>query len=196
MVKTYYTDYSFNLMNVSSADHHILYLHMTSFLSRREKEQTNRGIFTKENTPWMKESSARFKVLNMIHSSSNGKCWSFLEIAVPGQGWLVILHEQCCLTPSLLWGLFVLPRIMALFSLEGALGSLVMLRSVTSVEVQKVSLLGVPAKSCGCAMTVNISLFCSVLGGMGQGSHSKENLLLVGHRTTSWAQGEKAKVIK
>lgn len=98
MVKTYCTDYSFNLMNVSSAGHHILYLHMTSFLSRREKEQTNRGIFTKENTPWMKESSARFKVLNMIHSSSNGKCWSFLEIAVPGQGWLVILHEQCCLT--------------------------------------------------------------------------------------------------
>lgn len=45
MVKTYCTDYSFNLMNVSSAEHRILYLHMTSFLGRREKTDKQRDFY-------------------------------------------------------------------------------------------------------------------------------------------------------
>lgn len=100
--------------------------------SAEEKKQINKGIFTKENTLWMKESFARFKVLSMIYSSPNGKFWSFLEIAVPGQGWLVIMCEQRCLTPSLPWELFIFPRIITLFILGGALGPLVLLSDLRS----------------------------------------------------------------
>lgn len=116
-----------------SAVQSIIFLTYTWHLSlAEEKKQINKGIFTKGNMPWMKESFARFKVLSMIYRSFNGKFWSFLEIAVPGQGWLVILREQCCLTSSLPGGLFIFPRIITLFSLEGALGPLVLLSDLRS----------------------------------------------------------------
>lgn len=50
MVKTYCTDYSFNLINVSSAEHHILYLHMTSFLLRRKKPEKQRDFYQVKHT--------------------------------------------------------------------------------------------------------------------------------------------------
>lgn len=46
MVKTYCTDYSFNSIKVSGAEHHILYLHMASFLCRMKPEK-NKGALTK-----------------------------------------------------------------------------------------------------------------------------------------------------
>lgn len=47
MVKTYCTDYSFNLINVSSAEHHILYLHDILPPQKKETRKT-KGLLPSE----------------------------------------------------------------------------------------------------------------------------------------------------